>query len=246
MIQKSNSVKIEKEIAHINKAQICTETAMRQAINLIQRAEVVDGLLLDSGKVLTSERVRASIRSTLTNCGCALHDPIVSCGKDSAEPHNTGAGPLLADKSIVIDIFPKLQKEGYHADMSRTVVRGSPSKILVEMYEAVLDAQIIAINAVRSGVSGEDIHNIVCDLFDDRGYRKLFIHSTGHGVGLNIHEAPYISPGGEVLKAGNVITIEPGLYDPTIGGIRLEDLLVVTESGYKNLTKMKKQFILDI
>ncbi|HIE31036.1 MAG TPA: aminopeptidase P family protein [Methanosarcinales archaeon] len=237
-------VKTEREIRHIKKAQECCEAAMRRAIDMIQRARIRGGALSGQGQVLTSERIRAVIEHTLIDCGCESHSTIVAGGTDGAEPHNTGTGILRADESIVIDIFPRLHKERYCADMTRTVARGNPPLALIEMYDAVLDAQSAAIQAVHAGISGEDVHNVVCDLFEDRGYRKLFPHSTGHGVGLDVHEAPSVATGGEVLKAGNVITIEPGLYDPAIGGIRLEDLVVVTESGHENLTAMEKKFLL--
>ena len=242
-IAELRTVKTEREIGQIKKAQVCCEAAMERAIDAIRKAGIRDGALIDSGQVLTSERIRARIEHTLIDCGCESHSTIVACGRDGAEPHSMGTGTLRADESIVIDIFPRLKRERYCADMTRTVARGNPQQALIEMYEAVLDAQSAAIRMVRAGISGEDVHDVVCDLFDDRGYGKLFLHSTGHGVGLDVHEAPSVATGGEVLKAGNVITIEPGLYDPAIGGIRLEDLVVVTGSGCENLTTMEKRFV---
>ena len=245
-IAELRTVKTRREIEEIKKAQECCEAAMKRAIDAIRSAGVRDGLLVDSadsGRVLTSEQIRAVIEHTLIDCGCESCSTIVAGGKDGAEPHNMGTGTLKADESIVIDIFPCLRKERYYADMTRTVARGNPSRALIEMHEAVFDAQSAAIQAVCAGVSGDEVHSVVCDLFDDRGYRKLFPHSTGHGVGLDVHEAPAVASGGEVLRAGNVITIEPGLYDPGVGGIRLEDLVVVTKSGCENLTKMEKRFL---
>lgn len=245
-ITELRTVKTSREIEEIKKAQACCEAAMKRAIDAIRSAGVRDGVLVDPtdlSQALTSERIRAVIEHTLIDCGCESCSTIVAGGKDGAEPHNIGAGTLKADESIVIDIFPCLEKERYYADMTRTVARGNPPHALIEMYEAVLDAQSAAIQVVRAGVSGDEVHSVVCDLFDDRGYKDLFPHSTGHGVGLDVHEAPAVASGGEVLKAGNVITIEPGLYDPAIGGIRLEDLVVVTESGCENLTKMEKRFL---
>jgi len=161
---------------------------------------------------------------------------------DASNPHNVGTGVLRVDESIVIDIFPRLSQERYYADMTRTVARGSPSQELIEMYDAVLDAQSVGLRTVRAGVSGGDVHDAVCDCFREYGYLDMFTHSTGHGVGLNVHEDPSIGTGGEVLEAGNVITIEPGLYGK-IGGIRLEDLVVVTKTGCINLTTITKRFL---
>ncbi len=244
-IRKLRSVKTREEIEYIKKAQVCCESAMQSAIDLIRRAEIRRGVLIAPGsdQPLTSEQVRTEIEHALIRCGCESEETIVAGGKGAADPHNAGRGALRTDESIVIDIFPRLKMERYYADMTRTVARGTPSRALSEMYDAVLDAQTAALRVVRAGVSGEEVHNVVCGVFEDAGYRKLFIHSTGHGVGLDVHEAPYIGVGGEMLKAGNAITVEPGLYDPEIGGIRIEDLVVVTGSGCENLTTIGKGFV---
>ncbi|MEA1865295.1 MAG: Xaa-Pro peptidase family protein [Euryarchaeota archaeon] len=247
-IAKLRSVKSSGEIDQIKKAQACCENAMQTAIDAIRRAKVVDGVLFDfnsnsnSDQPLTSERVRAAIEHTLIDCGCESESTIVAGGMDASNPHNVGTGVLRVDESIVIDIFPRLSQERYYADMTRTVARGSPSQELIEMYDAVLDAQSVGLRTVRAGVSGGDVHDAVCDCFRDYGYVDMFTHSTGHGVGLNVHENPSIGTGGEVLEAGNVITIEPGLYGK-IGGIRLEDLVVVTKTGCINLTTITKRFL---
>ncbi len=244
-IRKVRSVKTREEIEYIKKSQICCESAMQSAIDLIRRAGIRRGVLTDpdSDQPLTSERARTVIERTLIGCGCESEGTIVAGGKGAADPHNAGRGALSADESIVIDIFPRLKMERYYADMTRTVARGSPSRALSEMYDAVLDAQTTALGVVRAGVSGEEVHDAACGVFEDAGYRKLFIHSTGHGVGLDVHEEPHIGVGGEMLKAGNVITVEPGLYDPEIGGIRIEDMVVVTKSGCENLTTIGKGFV---
>ena len=247
-IAKLRSVKSSGEIGQIKKAQACCENAMQTAIDAIRRAKVVDGVLFDSDsnsnsdQPLTSERVRAVIEHTLIDCGCESESTIVAGGMDASNPHNVGTGVLRVDESIVIDIFPRLSQERYYADMTRTVARGSPSQELIEMYDAVLDAQSVGLMTVRAGVSGGDVHDAVCDCFRDYGYLDMFPHSTGHGVGLDVHEDPSIGTGGEVLEAGNVITIEPGLYGE-MGGIRLEDLVVVTENGCSNLTTITKRFL---
>jgi Xaa-Pro aminopeptidase len=123
------------------------------------------------------------------------------------------------------------------------------------MYDAVLESQEAALGMIRAGVNGRDVHNKVSDILHDAGYKTLihdqkpgeplqegFIHGTGHGVGLEIHEAPRISIADEKLIPGDVVTVEPGLYDPGIGGVRIEDLVVVTEDGCRNLTRFPKEF----
>ena len=166
-------------------------------------------------------------------------------------PHNTGKGIIYANKPIIIDIFPRSQKTGYFGDMTRTVLRGRPTEGLVKMYEAVLEGQKVGINMIKEGIKTSRVHQTITNLFKQRGFDtgkingkpQGFIHSTGHGLGLEIHEPPRLGAGNEMLKAGNVVTVEPGLYYEKLGGIRLEDVVLVTKGGCKNLTKFKKEFV---
>lgn len=245
-LEKVREVKSKTEIECIIKTQCACEKAMKAAIDAIKSAEI-RGDSLD----ITSERVRCIIEHALVDEQCTTNDTIVACGKQASNPHCTGHGMLKKDAPIVIDIFPYHRKERYHADMSRTVLRGDASAEIVDMYQAVLDAQNVAFDTIKAGVTGEDVHNVVCDLFEERGYsterkgaKTGFIHSTGHGVGIEIHEGPSLSIGGEALKAGNVVTVEPGLYDPRIGGVRIEDMVLVSAKGCKNLTKFPKQLVI--
>ena len=150
-----------------------------------------------------------------------------------------------------IDIFPKSQTTGYFGDMTRTVVRGKPPERLLEMYDKVLEGQKLGIKLIKNGVKGRDIHSKIVELFKNSGFKtesingkpQGFIHSTGHGLGLDIHEPPRIGMSNEVLEEGNVVTVEPGLYYEKLGGIRIEDVVYVTKSGCRNLTRYKKQFV---
>jgi Xaa-Pro aminopeptidase len=158
----------------------------------------------------------------------------------------TGSGPLKSDEPIVIDLFPVEEKSGYYADMTRTVVKGEPSADLLAMFDALRQAKQLGTSQVKSGVSGADIHQAVVDFFKDQGYEsnsRGFIHNLGHGVGLQVHELPTVGPAGKPLVSGNVITIEPGLYYPGIGGVRLEDIGVVTKSGFENFTVFPEELI---
>ncbi|MDO9516882.1 MAG: Xaa-Pro peptidase family protein [Methanosarcinaceae archaeon] len=242
--------KDETEIEYIVSVQDACEKAMQSAIDMIKNAIVTDGVLYHNGYNLTSEIVRAEIEHTLLDMGCEADSTIVACGKKSANPHWEGEGVIMANEPIVIDIFPRNKKSRYFADMSRTVLKGETSKELGNMYVAVIAAQDAAFKLIKSGVLCSDIHNAVCDSFEELGYDTIrndskvgFIHSTGHGVGLDIHEHPNVGDNDSVLEEGNVITIEPGLYDPELGGIRIEDLVVVTKDGYRNLTKFEKNFV---
>ena len=249
--RKMRSLKKPEEVEAIKYTQMAGEKAMEAAIVLIAGAEEREGLLYHQGEVLTGVKVLSVIDHTLLDYGCEAEETIVSCGKDTANPHGNTDGPLKANAPIILDIFPRSKKKRYFADMTRTVLYGEASEELKKMYETVLAAQKKAFGMVKPGVKAADVHNAICDLFEEHGYdtyrsgsKAGFIHSTGHGVGLDIHELPSVGENEALLEAGNVITIEPGLYYPEIGGIRLEDMVLVTENGCQNLTGLEKRFVL--
>ncbi|WP_435069917.1 M24 family metallopeptidase [Haloplanus sp. C73] len=251
-VAKIRAVKTETEIGNVRRAQRANERAMAAAEDLLASASVVDGVLHHEGDPLTSEAVRREIEMTLLREGCALDETIVACGADAADPHDRGSGPLRADEPIVVDIFPRDKETRYHADMTRTFVRGEPTATLREWFDLTDEARRAALDAVEPGVTGADVHDAVCDVYEGAGLPTLradsdaetgFIHSTGHGVGLDVHELPRIAPDGPELEPGNVITIEPGLYDPDVGGVRIEDLVVVTEDGHENLTNYPVELV---
>ncbi|MFB6154323.1 MAG: M24 family metallopeptidase [Haloferacaceae archaeon] len=248
------AVKTDEEVAHLRRAQTANEAAMAAAEDLLRAADVVNGVLHTDEGPLTAERVREEIEVTLLRNGCALDETIVACGVDAADPHNRGSGPLEADEPIVVDIFPRDKESKYHADMTRTFLKGTPSEEVREAYDVTAEAFEAALAAVEPGATGEEVHDAVCDVYEDRSYPTLrsdpttetgFIHSTGHGVGLDVHEKPRVAPDGEELRPGHAITIEPGLYDPAFGGVRIEDFLVVTEDGYENLTDYPVELVVD-
>lgn len=247
-------IKNENEIKAIEYAQRAGEKALSEAINAIKNATIKRGVLWHEDAPMKTEDVRAIIERQLLSYGCEAADIIIACGKGSADPHWKGEGELGADEPIVIDMVPRSKKDRYYSDMTRTVTRGEPEGELKDMYSAVLDSQVAAIKKIKAGVTGSEIHNIVCDVLEERGYETArgksgeftegFIHSTGHGVGLDIHEGPNLSENGKELKAGAVVTVEPGLYYKKIGGVRLEDVVLVTRSGCKNLTMFEKNLVL--
>jgi len=246
-IQSMRAKKSKIELILMNNVQKVTQRAMDRAISLIRSSSVKKGILYIDQKPLTSEQVKFSMHSLLLEHGCSAVDTIVSCGEDTAIPHMSGSGPLKSDEPIVIDLFPVEEKSGYYADMTRTVVKGEPSKDIREMYDALREAKKLGISRVKAGVSGADIHLAVVDFFNERGYEtdtRGFIHNLGHGVGLQVHELPTIGPAGKALETGNVITIEPGLYYPGIGGVRLEDIGAVTSRGFNNFTTFSEELIL--
>lgn len=243
-------IKYGSEIEKIRKTQRCAENAMEHAIDIISGAKIKNNKLLIKGRGLTSEYVRACVQKRLIELGCACPEGvIVSCGCQSAFPHESGSGALRPNKPIVIDIFPRSEKSFYWGDITRTVVRGRPDRKLKEIFGTVLDAQNLCLELIRHNVPAKNIHKLVAELFDKNGFRNIrtkqanfgFIHGLGHGVGLEIHEKPRISDDSEdILQKGNVVTAEPGLYYPRIGGVRIEDLVAVTQKGCRNLTKFDR------
>ncbi|MFB6168385.1 MAG: M24 family metallopeptidase [Haloferacaceae archaeon] len=246
-VESARAVKTEAEVDDVRAAQRANEAAFAAAGTLIREADVVDGVLHEGAEPLTSERVKVEIERTLLEHGCGLDDTIVACGADAADPHDRGSGPLAAGEPIVVDIFPRSKATGYHADTTRTWLRGEPTETLEEWHRLTDEAREAALSEVAPGATGETVHDAACDVYEDAGLPTLrsdpttetgFIHSTGHGVGLAVHELPRIAPEGDELAPGNVVTIEPGLYDPEVGGVRIEDIVVVREGGYENLTTL--------
>ena len=237
------------EIQAIARAMRRTEAAMEGAISAIREAEVRDGLLWWQGGILTSETIKRLIARQLLEDGLIAENTIVACGDDGCDPHNRGGGPLRAEQSIIIDIFPRDSESQYFADITRTVVKGQAPETLRRMYRAVLAGQECALRLIREGAEGEAIHREVQQTLEGCGFQtgevngrmQGFFHGTGHGLGLDIHEPPRISKVKATLRSGNVVTVEPGLYYPGVGGVRIEDVAVVTETGCENLTKYPKE-----
>ena len=243
-------VKTAEEVRHIEAAQRATEQAVAAAHDTLRRASIKDGQLWLDGAPLTSERVKKLINVNLMEHDCVAQHTIVAGGEQACDPHNEGNGPLPAHRSIIFDVFPRSAASRYFADMSRTVVRGTPSPELKKLYQIVHDAQEEAITKIRDGADGMKIHRGICERFEKAGYKtglvdgrmQGYFHGTGHGVGLDIHEMPRISRTGSLLQEGHVVTVEPGLYYPKLGAVRIEDMVLVTSDGCRNLTNFPKTF----
>lgn len=241
-------IKSDEEVGYIKDTIRRTEEAMDEAISVIRDAEIRGDLLHYKDGILTSDRIKRIIDYRLRELDCLAEHTIVAVGIEGCDPHNEGSGPLKPNQSIIIDIFPRSIKTRYFADMTRTVVKGKAPDRLKKMYEAVLSAQEMAISLIKDGVDGKWVHDEVSNRLKRFGFEtglidgmmQGFFHGTGHGIGLDVHEPPRVSKVSYTLKKGNVVTVEPGLYYRDIGGVRIEDMVLVTEIGCINLTKYPK------
>jgi Xaa-Pro aminopeptidase len=238
------------EAAKIRAALRMAEAGMAEGIQALKRARIGrDQRLRYRGAPLTSERLRAIIDTAMLQRGGVATRSIVAGGRQGCDPHEPGHGPLRGHETIILDLFPRSQKTGYFGDITRTVVRGRAGEAIRKLYQTVLEGQTLAFTKIRANVATQAVHRAVQEFFDRQGYKTTnrsgrmegFFHGTGHGLGLEIHEPPRLgatSPG--VLKTGHVVTVEPGLYYPDIGGVRLEDVAWVRDAGYENLTRFPK------
>jgi Xaa-Pro aminopeptidase len=238
-------IKRSQEVKHIAESLRVARLGLDAGIRMLKRTRAAsDGYLYFNGSKLTSETLKTAVNTTIMAQGWLPSHTIISSGNQCVDPHHEGSGPIKANTSIVFDIFPRSQKNGYFGDLSRTVVRGRASDKLKKIYATVQAGQKIGFDLIRDGINGKEVHQKILDLFAREGFptgqingrMQGFFHGTGHGLGLDIHEAPRIAPVDATLKTGHVVTVEPGLYYLGVGGVRLEDVVLVTDKGNKNLT----------
>ena len=244
--------KSAEEADWIHAAQRAAEAACAEIVNQLAAAEVKDGDLWADGRPLTSERLLTAGQAALNQIGYSCDDMIVAGSPLSAMPHWRGEGPILANAPVIIDIFPRGRVSRYHGDLTRTVVVGETSADVQRMHLACLDALAAAIAAIRPGVNGRAIHEAACKVLVGHGFGTvtpgfegspevaLMTHSTGHGVGLDVHELPVLRPVDMLLEEGDVVTVEPGLYKEGLGGVRVEDTGIVTADGFRNFTSLTR------
>jgi Xaa-Pro aminopeptidase len=242
-------VKSEAELAGMRRAQRAAEAGMDAARDLLRRAEPNGAGLVVDGEPLTCERVKLAISGAFVAHGVVAEDFIVAHGAQGAVGHDLGSGPIAAGESLVIDVWPKDPETACYADMTRTYVVGEPPEEIVEYHRLVKEALDRSLAATRAGIPAAEPFRVVCDLFQEAGYPTQlskapgevltngFFHGLGHGVGLEVHEPPWLGRAPGDLVAGDVVTLEPGLYRQGFGGVRLEDLVLVTEDGAENLTE---------
>ena len=224
-------------------AQAAAQEGMARAEEVLTSAEIDGDALRWQGEPLTTERLRREVNAVLARRGVRdAGNTVIGAGPTCADLHFTGRDTLRPYETVLLDISPR-GPHGYYGDLTRTFVVGEPSDWEVAAYEAVEAAQDAALSALEDGAGtrAADAHDAAADELTERGYEVGDVdvgmyHGVGHGVGLSLHEAPSLTSE-EVLEAGNVVTVEPGVYDPAKGGVRLEDLVVITEEGYENLTE---------
>jgi Xaa-Pro aminopeptidase len=236
------------ELRGIRNAQRACEAALDASRDLLRRAETNGAGLEVDGEPLTCERIKRVIEDVFADHEVEGGDMIVSHGPQTAVGHDTGSGQIAPNEPIVFDLYPKDKATGCYADMTRTYVVGEPSDELKEWYRLVKEALDSSTSEVKPGVNGRTLFEQVCEHFHAAGHKTQlhkepgevledgFFHGLGHGVGLEVHELPAMSRSGHDLVPGDVITIEPGLYRSGYGGVRLEDLVLVTKDGYEVIT----------
>jgi Xaa-Pro aminopeptidase len=238
------------EVAKLVDALRITAVGMAAAMRVLRASKIGRARqLMYQATALTSERLRAAIDTAIVQVGGLPDHTIVAGGKQGCDPHEPGHGPLRANEPIILDIFPRSQKTGYFGDMTRTVVRGHASEAVRKLYATVLAGQSLALQKMRPEVPTAAVHRAVLEFFEQQGYKtgkiggrmQGFFHGTGHGLGLEIHEAPRMGANSAgKLKIGQVVTVEPGLYYARLGGVRIEDVALITRTGTRNLSRFEK------
>ncbi|MFK7788325.1 MAG: M24 family metallopeptidase [Phycisphaeraceae bacterium] len=245
--------KTEEEIAYLRQAQHATERAIEMACTMVAKATPnKDGKLHIEGDELTAEAVRLAIDVFLLTHGYTNPQSIIAAGKNGADCHNLGTGPIYTSQPVIIDIFPQNRLTKYNGDCTRTVVHGDIPDEIKNMHAVVLEAKEAAQAVVRPGATGELVHKATADVIHRAGYKMGFPtkenpttmpHGTGHGIGLEVHEPPLLDIKGPELVIGDALTIEPGLYNQTLGGVRIEDMVIVTDEACENLNHLQQSLV---
>jgi Xaa-Pro aminopeptidase len=240
--------KTKEEISALTAALRVAETGLRRGIEVLKASKPDRrGFLKWSGIPLTSERLRAEMDAAVLHAGGTPANTIVAGGLQGCDPHERGHGPLRANEAIVLDIFPRHARNFYYGDLTRTVVRGRASEALRRQYATVQEGKRWVMKQMREGADGPALQKALIERFKTAGYPTEqrdgrwvgMFHGVGHGLGLDLHESPRFAAG--KLFAGLSITVEPGLYFPGVGGVRLEDVVIVGKTGVRNLTKFEEE-----
>ncbi len=237
-------IKTPADAAAIREGNRASAAGIAAAEALLRRSKIKAGKLVLDAKPLTSERLKTAIEIACLEAGALSIDTIAAGGDQACDPHERGHGPLRARELIIVDVFPRVTATGFHGDMTRTFLKGRASEQQRHLVAAVRTAQIAALDAARAGVNGRHVHQQCLNVFERHGFETKrtpkgsvgFFHGTGHGLGLEVHEAPRMSTVDCILKKGSVVTVEPGLYYPGLGGCRIEDVVQITDGKPKMLS----------
>jgi Xaa-Pro aminopeptidase len=242
-------IKQAREVRAIEASLRAAEAGLQAGIEALKSCRIRKGWLVRDGRKFTAEDLRSTVNTRMMADGFLPAHTICAPGDQAVDPHEAGHGPIRAHQPVVMDIFPRSERTGYFGDLTRTVVRGKASFALHELYAIVHEGVRLGHRMLKDGVEGMEIHRAIQDLFVRQGYRtgvkggrmQGFFHGTGHGLGLQIHETPSIGKRPCVLRAGHVVTVEPGLYYLGLGGVRIEDVAFVTKTSSRCLTRVPKQ-----
>ncbi len=240
-------IKTEAEAGYIAQGCAASAAGIKAAENALRRATIDKRRYLRlEGKRLTCERLRTLVDTACLQRGAIAFATICAGGDQACDPHCAGSGPLRADELIIVDVFPQVSKTGYFGDMTRTFLKGRASDAQKRLVAAVAEAQRRVLATLKAGVNGKRAHLAAMDYFVSQGYEtgqtngvySGFFHGTGHGLGLDVHEPPRVSSRApERLRKGTVVTVEPGLYYPGLGGCRIEDVVQIEREGYRKLSR---------
>lgn len=238
-------IKTDAEAEAIREGNRCSAAGIGAAETVLRASKIKGGKLVYQGKPLTSERLKFFIETACLEAGAVSLDTIAAGGDQACDPHHRGSGPLRANELIIVDVFPRVNATGFYGDMTRTFLKGRASDAQRALVAAVREAQLAALKTIKAGADGQSVHQKVNDVFTKWGYETKrtengavgFFHGTGHGLGLAVHEPPRVNSSSYRLKRGSVVTVEPGLYYPGLGGCRIEDVVQVTDDKPRMLSK---------
>lgn len=233
------------ELAAIREGNRCSALGFTAVERILKASTIKGGYVHFEGKKLTSERLKFAIETACLEAGAISLGTIVAAGDQACDPHCRGTGPIRAHDLLIVDIFPRVTATGYHGDMTRTYLKGRASDAQRKLVATVRAGQQLGLRTIRAGLNGRKVHEAITALFDKEGFKTTrdehssrgFFHGTGHGLGLAVHEYPRVSAVDNILRKGHVVTVEPGLYYPGLGGCRIEDVVVVTATGNELLSK---------